>query len=148
MIIKTCSSNQTIEVAKKIALNLVGGDVILLRGDLASGKTTFTKGIGEVLGIKRVINSPTFTIVKEYKGKIKLNHIDLYRLDGGSGDFELDEYLNEDSICVIEWPDILSNMLPSEYLDINISRINELERTIDIKAVGKRYEDILKNMGD
>ena len=91
---------ETIEFGNKVGSLLSSGDVILLAGDLGAGKTTFTKGIGQALGIKRVINSPTFTIVKEYHGNLDLYHLDLYRLDGLGSDFDLEEYFEKDGIVV------------------------------------------------
>ena len=85
----TNNPNETIELGKRIGKLLKASDVVLLDGDLSAGKTTLTKGIGEAIGVKKVINSPTFTIVKEYNGDIKLYHLDLYRLDGINNDFDL-----------------------------------------------------------
>ncbi len=84
----TTSAEETINLGKKIGQILNIRDVVLLDGDLSAGKTTLTKGIGEALGVKKVINSPTFTIVKEYNGNVKLYHLDLYRLDGLNNDFD------------------------------------------------------------
>lgn len=134
---------ETIELGKKIGNLLNPGDVILLTGDLSAGKTTITKGIGQALGITRVINSPTFTIVKTYNGKCPLYHLDLYRLDGINNDFDLEEYIESDGICVIEWPYQVSEILPDEYLIICLKRINEFEREIEISAQGNRYEKIV-----
>lgn len=100
----TDSMEQTLEIAEKLGSFLRPGDIIFLTGGLGAGKTTFTKGIGLGLKIKRVINSPTFTIVKQYQGEeYKLNHIDLYRIENLE-DFEIDEYIDSESISVIEWP--------------------------------------------
>lgn len=134
---------QTIELGKKIGELLNPGDVVLLTGDLSAGKTTITKGIGQALGITRVINSPTFTIVKSYNGKCPLYHLDLYRLDGLNNDFDLEEYIESDGICVIEWPYQVSEILPDEYLIICLKRINEFEREIEISSKGERYKKIV-----
>lgn len=134
---------QTIELGKKIGELLNPGDVVLLTGDLSAGKTTITKGIGQALGITRVINSPTFTIVKSYNGKCPLYHLDLYRLDGLNNDFDLEEYIESDGICVIEWPYQVSEILPDEYLIICLNRINEFEREIEISYKGERYKKIV-----
>lgn len=136
---------QTIELGKKIGELLNPGDVVLLTGDLSAGKTTITKGIGQALGITRVINSPTFTIVKSYNGKCPLYHLDLYRLDGLNNDFDLEEYIESDGVCVIEWPYQVSEILPNEYITICLKRIDEFKREIEISAVGERY---LRIVGD
>ena len=134
-------------------LNIVGssshnllnkGDVILLVGDLSGGKTTLTKGIGKALGVTRIINSPTFTIVKTYKGtKSDLYHLDLYRLDGLNNDFDLEEYIETDAVCVIEWPHQVDELLPSEYINVSIKILDLNKREISIDAKGNRYERIL-----
>lgn len=142
----TNNALETINLGNKIGNLLNPGDVILLTGDLSAGKTTITKGIGEALGVKRVINSPTFTIVKVYKGeKCPLYHLDLYRLDGLNNDFDLEEYIESDGVCVIEWPYQVSEILPNEYITICLKRIDEFKREIEISAVGERY---LRIVGD
>jgi len=138
----TNSSLETIELGKKIGSILNPNDVILLVGDLSAGKTTITKGIGLALGVKKVINSPTFTIVKEYQGtNLKLFHLDLYRLDGIGQDFDLEEYLDSGNISVIEWPYQVKEILPLEYILIEFERIDENNRSIEIKFIGNRYKD-------
>lgn len=144
-VIYTNDYNETINLGEKIGNLLHPGDVILLDGDLGAGKTTFTKGIGKALGISRVINSPTFTIVKEYEGKYKLYHLDLYRLDGVGEDFDLEEYFNDDSICVCEWPFQAEYILPNEYLMININRIDDNKRKITIISNG-RYDKLVRDL--
>lgn len=139
---KTSNALETIEVGKKIGSVLNPGDVCLLIGDLSAGKTTITKGIGLSLGVKKVINSPTFTIVKGYKGeKCPLYHLDLYRLDGVNNDFDLEEYMEGDGVCVIEWPFQVSEILPKEYLKINLLRLSEEEREIKVEGIG-RYKNL------
>ncbi|MDE5855995.1 MAG: tRNA (adenosine(37)-N6)-threonylcarbamoyltransferase complex ATPase subunit type 1 TsaE [Anaeroplasmataceae bacterium] len=143
---KTNSAEETIELGKKIGNLLNPSDVLLLTGDLSAGKTTLTKGIGISLGVKKIINSPTFTIVKEYKGKCPLYHLDLYRLDGLNNDFDLEDFIEGDGVCVIEWPYQVEEILPKEYLEINLKRISEFERSIEVKANGSRYEEVLKEL--
>ena len=138
-VFQTLSADETVELGKRIGKKLIPGDVILLTGDLSAGKTTITKGIGASLGVKRVINSPTFTIVKEYNGSCPLYHLDLYRLDGLNNDFDLEEYIEGDGVCVIEWPFQVSEILPKEYLEIKLERIDEFSRSIEIKNHGDRY---------
>lgn len=141
----TKNNLETIEVGKTLGSKLKENDVVLLIGDLSAGKTTFTKGIGQALGVKRVINSPTFTIVKEYTGvELKLYHLDLYRLDGVNNDFDLEEYFTMGGISVIEWPYQVKEILPNEYVLVTINRINEDERKIIIETVGERYNDLFE----
>ena len=143
-VFQTLSADETVELGKRIGKNLIPGDVILLTGDLSAGKTTITKGIGASLGVKRVINSPTFTIVKEYNGDCPLYHLDLYRLDGLNNDFDLEEYIESDGVCVIEWPFQVSEILPKEYLEIKLERIDEFSRSIEVKNHGDRYIRIVE----
>ncbi|MBQ7641084.1 MAG: tRNA (adenosine(37)-N6)-threonylcarbamoyltransferase complex ATPase subunit type 1 TsaE [Acholeplasmatales bacterium] len=136
----------TIELGKKIGSILKPGDVVLLTGDLGAGKTHIAKGIGISLGVKRIINSPTFTIVKEYKGEnVTFYHLDLYRLDGLNNDFDLEEYIESDGICAIEWPHQIDEIIPDNYLNIKLSRINDNERIIEIEGIGryKKYEEMI-----
>ncbi len=141
------NQGQTIELGNKIGRLLKTGDVVLLIGDLSAGKTTLTKGIGLGLGVTKIINSPTFTIVKEYKGNFtKLYHLDLYRLDGLNSDFDLEEYINGDGICVIEWPYQVKEILPDEYLLINIELKEDSKRLIKVEAFGTYYEGVLEKL--
>ena len=141
----TKNNLETIEVGKTLGSKLKENDVVLLIGDLSAGKTTFTKGIGQALGVKRVINSPTFTIVKEYSGEeLKLYHLDLYRLDGVNNDFDLEEYFTMGGISVIEWPYQVKEILPTEYVLVTIERINEDERKIIIETIGNRYDNLFE----
>ena len=141
MQIITNSALETMELGQKLANYLQPGDVVLLTGDLSGGKTTITKGIGRGLGVKRIINSPTFNIVKSYEGSnIILNHFDLYRLNGLNNDFDLEEYFTPNSICVIEWPHNVLELLPKEYLLINLEDLGNDKREITLKEVGKHYE--------
>ncbi len=136
----------TINIGKKIGSILKSGDVVLLTGDLGAGKTHIAKGIGLALGVKRIINSPTFTIVKEYSGdNLKFYHLDLYRLDGLNNDFDLEEYIESDGVCAIEWPHQIDEIIPNEYLNIKLSRINDDERIIEVEGIGryKKYEELI-----
>ncbi len=141
---RTHSNEETIKLGEKLGNLLNKGDVILLVGDLSGGKTTLTKGIGKALGVERIINSPTFTIVKTYKGKkANLYHLDLYRLDGLNNDFDLEDYIETDGVCVIEWPHQVDELLPDEYINITLSILDLNEREIVIDAKGERYERIV-----
>ena len=142
----TRNYKETIEYGYKIGKLLEAGDCILLAGDLGAGKTTFTKGIGKALGVTRVINSPTFTIVKEYHGDLDLYHLDLYRLDGLGNDFDLEEYFSRDGVVVCEWPDNVSEIIPDEYLLIEIFRREEDARLFKLTPHGKRYEKLVGDL--
>ncbi|HLR18630.1 MAG TPA: tRNA (adenosine(37)-N6)-threonylcarbamoyltransferase complex ATPase subunit type 1 TsaE [Staphylococcus sp.] len=119
------------------------GDLILLNGDLGAGKTTLSQYIGKALGVKRNINSPTFNIIKSYQGtKLKLHHMDCYRLEESEEDLGFEEYFEDEAVILIEWSKFISEFLPSTHLTINITTINESERVIEITAQGNHYTKI------
>ncbi len=121
--------------------------LITLDGDLGAGKTTFTKGIGQGLQIKRVINSPTFTILKQYRGRLQLSHFDAYRLEGQDNDLGFEEIFDSDDVCVVEWPEFISDILPEKRLEIQINKIDENARKFVLKAIGKEYVQLLEALG-
>ena len=133
------SVEETIRIGVKLAKELKKGDVIALIGDLGSGKTILTKGIAEGLGVKnpRYVNSPTFVIIKEYKGKLPLYHFDLYRLNRSTLlDAEsYDEYFYDDGVTVIEWADKIRTLLPEKHIEVKIKAAGEEKRRIDVKNV-------------
>ena len=151
LILKISSIEQMQQLAYDITYNIMPSSVLALNGDLGAGKTTFTKGIGRALEIKRVINSPTFTIMKIYdasnkvNGITKLYHLDVYRLDSSSSDFELEEYFYQDGITVIEWATIIDDILPSDTMWIDIYRIDDNTRKVVLKNFKKEVLDILGN---
>ena len=137
------SEKETIDLGYKIGKKLEKGMCITLVGDLAGGKTTFTKGIGKALNIKEVINSPTFTILKIYNGDLKLYHIDAYRLEGCKYDLGLDEYLDE-GVMIVEWPVYYQDYLPNEYLEISFKYIDDNTREITLNPIGEKYKELVK----
>ncbi|WP_117149620.1 MULTISPECIES: tRNA (adenosine(37)-N6)-threonylcarbamoyltransferase complex ATPase subunit type 1 TsaE [Paraliobacillus] len=126
----THTSEETTRLAEKLAILLRPGDVVTLKGDLGAGKTTFTKGIGAGLGVRRTINSPTYTIVKEYVGELTLYHMDVYRLEDSEEDIGFDEYFNGNGISIVEWPQFIQPFLPEARLDISLEVIDDLKRKI------------------
>ena len=115
-------------------------DVILLNGDLGAGKTTLTQFIGLAMGVTRTINSPTFNIIKSYKGtNLKLHHMDCYRLEDSEEDLGFDEYFEDEALTVIEWSQFIKDLLPKEALVINIKVIDESQRQITLEAEGNHY---------
>lgn len=142
--IKTNSVEETQEIARNIGKWVSSGMILTLEGDLGAGKTTFTKGFAKGLDITRNVNSPTFNIIKEYQGRIPLYHMDVYRLEGGSDDIGLDDYLFGNGVCVVEWASLIEDLLPEERLDIKIYREGENQRRIELTPIGKIYESIRK----
>ena len=139
----TKSASETMEIAQKIISKKFSNMVICLDGELGAGKTTFTKGIANSLGISEVITSPTFTIIKEYlNGEMPLYHVDVYRLEGNIDGIGIEEYFTKNGIVVIEWSDTIKDILPKERLDIKIKTEDEETRTLVFEPYGKEYEDL------
>ena len=137
-VIRINNLDETIELGKQLGELLKPNMLITLSGDLGAGKTTFTKGIGLGLEIKKIINSPTFTILKQYQGRLNLSHFDAYRLEGQ------DENFDSDDVCVVEWANYIEDILPTERLEIEIKKIDENARDFIFRAVGSRYEQLLE----
>ena len=135
----------TIELAQNLESEKFPGMVICLEGDLGSGKTVFTKGFAQALGISEDITSPTFTIIKEYtSGELPLYHMDVYRLNGNVDDLGIEEYYNKKGVTIIEWADTIEDYLPKNKLVIRIKSSDEDEnkRTIIITPHGRKYEEL------
>lgn len=130
------SAEETIAIGAKFASMLKRGDCVALIGDLGAGKTIFTKGVARGLGVKnaRYVNSPTFVIIKEYKGRLPLYHFDLYRLDSHScfDDMNYEEYFYGDGVTVIEWADKIRDILPKKYIEVKLTVVGENKRRIEI----------------
>ena len=135
-----------IDFGEKLSQFMFGGFILTLDGDLGAGKTTFTKGIGRGLGIKKVINSPTFTIVKVYHGEKTLYHFDAYRLEGENDELGFEEMFEDDGVCVVEWPEFIEDILPEERMRIRIIKNEDNTRSFEMTAVGEKYENILKEL--
>ena len=107
----TTSEAQTIDVGKHLGERAFDGAIITLNGDLGAGKTTITKGIALGLGITKTITSPTFTIMKQYEGRLRLTHIDAYRLSGIGFDGDIEEAMYQPGVAVIEWSDQIAQSI-------------------------------------
>ncbi|MGD6805054.1 tRNA (adenosine(37)-N6)-threonylcarbamoyltransferase complex ATPase subunit type 1 TsaE [Rossellomorea vietnamensis] len=142
----TSGPEQTGEFAGRIAGMLIENDVLTLEGDLGAGKTTFTKGLAKGLGVKRNVNSPTFTIIKEYQGRLPLYHMDVYRLDDSFEDLGFDEYFDGGGVTVVEWAHLIKDQLPENRLAVTIMRVSDEERKITLEPSGKRYEMLCKEI--
>ena len=133
----------TLEIAENIESEKFPGMVICLDRELGSGKTVFVKGFAKALGIKETVTSPTFSLVKEYyDGEMPLFHMDVYRLDDSNKNFGLDDYLNQDGVCVIEWPEMIEEQLPEERLDVTIKVIDDDVRVFVFVPHGEQYEEL------
>jgi len=137
------SPAETMVVAEKLGASLTTGSILTLEGDLAAGKTTFTKGLALGLGIDDIIDSPTFAIAKEYDdGRIPLYHMDVYRLDGDSDIEFILEYFDRDGVCVIEWAEIIKQDLPAKRIDVKIEKLAGDGRKIIINGLEVLLDEI------
>lgn len=139
------TEEETIALGVRLGSVLSANSLLTLRGDLGAGKTTFTKGIGKGLGVKRIINSPTFTIVKQYQGRLPLSHFDAYRLEGQEEDLGFEEIFESDDVCVVEWADFIETMLPKERLQIDIYK-EGASRLFVFTPIGTKYERICQEL--
>ena len=135
------SPSQMIEFGEAIGNNLKPNMLIALDGDLGAGKTTFTKGVAIALGVKRIVNSPTFVIMKIYEGSLTLYHLDVYRTN--DSEFELTEYFEAGGVCVIEWSDNIASLLPKSHLHINISDLGDNKRKVLLSWNDPVYDKVV-----
>lgn len=146
------SANEMKKLGSAVAQTSRPYDLLLLNGDLGAGKTTMTQGIARELGVRRPVKSPTFTIVREYpEARLPLFHMDFYRLENDDlSSIDLNSYLAEPGLVVIEWPEVIRMDLPTHYLQIIIKRVdnswNSTKRTVEFKPQGKRNEDWIKDI--
>jgi tRNA threonylcarbamoyladenosine biosynthesis protein TsaE len=159
------SSAQTQRLGVRLGELLQGGELLLLDGQLGTGKTTFTQGLAQGMGITEVISSPTFTLLKEYKGQLlspsqsgpqalaqsqhvgpALYHFDLYRLDDAEEIFDLgfEDYFLSSGVCVVEWADKADKLWPDEHLRIRLKMLSETKRGLILCATGTRYCQLLQ----
>ncbi|MFA5384430.1 MAG: tRNA (adenosine(37)-N6)-threonylcarbamoyltransferase complex ATPase subunit type 1 TsaE [Eubacteriales bacterium] len=143
MDLRSESERQTFFWGELLGDILEAGAVVCLTGSLGAGKTVFAKGVGKGLGVSDIIDSPTFTIIKEYQGRVPFYHIDAYRLKGPVelADLGCEEYFNGSGITLIEWSDQVAEALPQERLDITICADPEEDeiRVISFKPRGEHY---------
>ena len=123
--------------------------VITLDGDLGAGKTTWTKSFGKALGVKNVINSPTFTILKDYKqeGGVPFHHIDAYRLEGKCQDLGFEDCFDE-GITVVEWSEFIENQLPQDHIKISFEEGIDENRTVTLEYTGPVSKSIVEAYHD
>lgn len=141
------SKEETQKLGAFIANEFLPGDVVLLKGDLGAGKTTLTGGVAKALDIKDDVISPTFNIMKCYfKGKLPLYHIDAYRLENQNIELGLDEYIEGDGVCFIEWPQYIEPLLPDETLSITLKNIGGDNRSITLEGNTPHFEQIISSV--
>ncbi|HUQ39648.1 MAG TPA: tRNA (adenosine(37)-N6)-threonylcarbamoyltransferase complex ATPase subunit type 1 TsaE [Acidimicrobiales bacterium] len=143
--LRTKSADDTREVASRIGMLAAAGDVLLLGGDLGAGKTTFTQGLARGLGIDEQVTSPTFVIMHTYAGRVRLHHVDLYRMDSLHDVHELGlpEMFDGDAVSVIEWGELATPAIAADFLEVRIE-LAELddpddERLMRLRPVGPSW---------
>ncbi|QMS84900.1 tRNA (adenosine(37)-N6)-threonylcarbamoyltransferase complex ATPase subunit type 1 TsaE [Candidatus Xianfuyuplasma coldseepsis] len=135
------------DFAQQLSTHVFPGFVLCLEGDLGAGKTTLTKYLGKAIGIDDMINSPTFTIMKIYEGKLPLYHMDVYRLNGIGADYDLEDYIYRDGLCVIEWYKHIIDSLPEDRLVIEIEIQGPTKRLLKMEGHGT-YEAIVEALSN
>lgn len=144
------SENDTINFSYNLAKHLKNGDIIVLSGNLGSGKTKFTQGILKFFNLENEISSPTFTIVNEYnKNDINIYHFDVYRLSDSDEFYAIggEEYFNN-GICIIEWGEIIEDILPNDYIKISFTKDleNENYRNLEVIGFGDNSKKIIEQL--
>jgi tRNA threonylcarbamoyladenosine biosynthesis protein TsaE len=141
--LRTDSVDATRALAAALAELTQGGDLIVLAGDLGAGKTAFAQGFGQGLGIDDQITSPTFTLARQYEGRLRLHHLDVYRFDATAEihDVGLAELLDDpDAVTVIEWGDAILPALPSDLLELRLTLGDgDDDRNVEMRLVGHRW---------
>ncbi len=132
--------NKLGEIVKK-------GSIICLLGDLGAGKTTFTQSLAKGLGVCDYVTSPTFTIVNEYDGRIPLYHFDVYRIGSSEEMYDIgyDEYINSDGVCIIEWANLIEDIVPEERLTIELKYVED-GREMILTPKGEEYTRIVEEL--
>ncbi|MGT2655851.1 tRNA (adenosine(37)-N6)-threonylcarbamoyltransferase complex ATPase subunit type 1 TsaE [Streptococcus varani] len=132
-------------IGQSIGEKLKAGDILVLTGDLGAGKTTLTKGIAKGLEIGQMIKSPTYTIVREYEGRLPLYHLDVYRIGDDPDSIDLDDFLYGDGVTVIEWGELLNPHLLDDYLTILLEYSGD-GRKVSGQAQGSRSQVLLEEI--
>lgn len=138
MIVKTLEETQAL--GRYLGSLLEGGDVLALVGDLGAGKTTLTKALGQGLGVKEEMTSPTFTLIQEYEGRVPVYHFDTYRMEDPLEFLDIggEDYLYSEGVSIIEWADLISDFLPQDHLRLEVYRESDTGRRLEVRAFGPR----------
>lgn len=142
------SPDETQRLGKHLGELAEAGDVFLLIGELGAGKTCLTQGVALGLDVQQQVFSPSFVLIREYRGRLPLYHMDFYRLDRLEeiADLGLDDYLYGKGVCIVEWADKGMAIMPGENLLVILEHVSGDERTITLQANGERYEDLLQSL--
>jgi tRNA threonylcarbamoyladenosine biosynthesis protein TsaE len=138
----TRSADETLSLAGAVGELLRLGDVVSVAGDLGAGKTVFARGVARALGVHEPVVSPSFTIVREYDGRVPLVHVDVYRIDTIQElhDLGFEEVVRDDAVTLVEWGDVIDALLPRQRLDVRLARAgNDDERIITLEGHGPSW---------
>lgn len=139
------NESELLAFGQKLGTLLESGDLLVLTGDLGTGKTTLTKGLAKGLEIDQMIKSPTYTIVREYEGRLPLYHLDVYRIGDDPDSIDLDAFLFSGGVTVIEWGELVESHLPLSYLKLTLS-VKGDGRQIRLEAHGQRAERLVREL--
>ena len=144
----TDSAAATREVGRALAQGVEPGAVVALSGDLGAGKTTFVQGFAEALGAVEPVASPTFVLLRAYRGRLPIYHFDVYRLEGAAqlDDVGAEECFWGDGVSLVEWADRIPEALPPDRLDVTLEHVDERTRAITFEARGQRHAGMLARM--
>lgn len=147
---RSTSPETTLQIGADIGRLSDPGQIILLTGDLGSGKTVLVKGIARGLNIEMEITSPTYNLINEYPGECPLYHMDLYRLDDSQQLYDLGfmDYLDRSGVIAIEWPEIAFEFLPPEFLFIRIEILEDEQRSLEFRAEGRQSNLLMERLAD
>lgn len=150
LVVRTRSAAETAALGERIGRQLRAGDVVGLEGELGAGKTTFAQGIARGLAVTSHVSSPTFTLVREYRGRVPVYHVDLYRIEREEevADLALEEVVGGEGVAVIEWPERAPRVLPEARLRVRIAFDGDDERTITVEASGPRHRDLVRGLAE
>lgn len=142
------SPDETQRLGKHLGELAKAGDIFLLIGELGTGKTCLTQGVALGLGVQQQVFSPSFVLIREYRGRLPLYHVDFYRLDRIEeiADLGLDDYLYGKGVCIVEWADKGMAIMPEENLLVILEHVSEDERAITLEANGERYVGLLQSL--
>ena len=146
--IMTESPVETQNFGRKLAALIEIPVLILLQGELGTGKTLITKAAVSALGYQGDVTSPTFNLVQEYQAKVEIIHMDLYRLDRSEELLEIgfEDYLNREAVIFIEWPELALPLIPADFIFINIEKIAADKRRITVRGEGKQSRLLIERL--
>jgi tRNA threonylcarbamoyladenosine biosynthesis protein TsaE len=152
---RTTSVDETRALAARLAELVRPGDIVVLAGEMGAGKTAFAQGVAHGLGVKDTVTSPTFTLVRDYEGRIPMHHLDVYRLDhlNEVNELGLAELLDDGAVTLIEWGDVVLPVLPTDFLEVRLQygegdEVAEDERTLSLRVVGPSWAGRIRAIGD